>query len=226
MKEPSKLILSTGILVWCALFSPPCLSAPFTNGSFELLGGLNDNSTIEITSPGFLPGWTVGGIGVTGYIRGIVAGGFDISPFEGSYKLSFNGGNTLAGTWISQTFDTVVGESYELSFYVGRIGGAGDIGLRVSVTNQSGDTLVVQDACPPSTKGWGPLQRLFFTATSLNTTVTFLQSQQPRLGTGLLHHFQFGEQRHPNRGQQSTNCKLCDRQQWRCQRRWNLCQHH
>lgn len=72
-----------------------------------------------------------------------------------------------------------------MSFYVGRIGDSGNIALRVSVTSETGDLLAGQDARPPSTKGWGTLQRVLFRATSMSTTVTFLDKSVDTLAVDI-----------------------------------------
>lgn len=75
------------------------------NGSFENNGG--DGSS-------FVPGWTFAGPGIHGatYARGAT---------DGSYSALFNYGNSSAGGTVSQTFTTVPGRIYRVSFDFGAL---------------------------------------------------------------------------------------------------------
>ena len=92
------------------------LAASFTNGSFE-----NTDGTYAGVSLGFepnatnIPGWTTGATGTVDWI-------YNYWPAEqGSYSLDLNGSNNSTGTYagsVSQTFDTVAGQEYFVSFWM------------------------------------------------------------------------------------------------------------
>ena len=107
---------------------------------------------------------------------------------DGTQYLSFNSGNQPAGTWIAQSINTSIGVAYEVTFYLASTGnGGGSVSLRASAKSQNGDTLAEITAIPPfHDTGYGPVQRLTFTATSATTTLEFLDTSSATEAIDLL----------------------------------------
>lgn len=148
------------------------LAGPFTNGGFESPGNLPDKSEILLTNADpRLTGWVVGGPGGPVTLANGTFGNLDFPAVDGTYQLVFNGGNLAPGTWLSQTFDTAVGQDYLVTFYVGQLGPApGDMSITATAISGAGGTLGYMNAVPPS-HGYGGPQSLLFTATTPTTTL-------------------------------------------------------
>ena len=151
----------------------------FRNGSFEAPAGIPASSGVF-----FKPGdanlrpWVIGGTNALsgiGYFNGMVPN-LDFPPADGDYSIIFNLGNRSAGDWIAQTFDTVPGNEYLVSFNLGRLASTqGVASLQVTAYSADGSTLMTQTVRPP-VHGYGPLERIVFTATTTNSTLQFLDT--------------------------------------------------
>ncbi|MGH7488495.1 MAG: LamG-like jellyroll fold domain-containing protein, partial [bacterium] len=157
---------------------------PFTNGSFESpvfsAGGhaLASGST-DIT------GWTLGGPGTVSIVNGAAAGVVD--PKDGAQQIDFNSGNTEAGATLTQTFATTAGQTYTVSFYVGRVGpGGGTVSLQGQVTSGAGGVLGSLAVVAPETQGYGPVQTFNFTATTASSTLTFTDTSTATVAVDVL----------------------------------------
>src|SRR6266536_2606609 len=111
-------------------------AAQFQNGSFESPVLAPGSSLVLAPGTNGLTGWTVGNTGAVSFVNGPAvygtAGG--VGPFDGAQQIGFNGGDTPPGGWISQTFSTLVGQSYSVSFNLGRVfPGSGTMSLRADV---------------------------------------------------------------------------------------------
>ena len=143
----------------------PLSAAPFTNGSFEL--GTDPGSwTAVLAGDTAITGWTVLEVGVD-YVGSLW------TAAEGSRSVDLNRGAGIGG--VSQTFDTVNGAAYVVSFYLsGNFVGAPDPkDLTVTV---AGVPQNFQFSMPGgwslATMGW--VQRTVnFTASDTSTTLTF-----------------------------------------------------
>jgi hypothetical protein len=162
-----------------------------SNGGFELPGGLASNTSLILTNgdPRLL-GWTIGGAGVpVAYVNGQNPDvDLDFAPVEGSYHIAFNGGDMSAGTWIAQSFDTKVGEVYEVTFYMGRLGPnrtPGVLKLQASVRTEGGLLLTNVEAIAP-VHGYSGPNRFTFIAASTRSTLRFLDSSTQTVATDLL----------------------------------------
>jgi hypothetical protein len=173
----------------CLLSLNLCLGQNLlTNGSFELPGGIPDGSGIYLTSgDSRLTGWTVGGTGGPIVLHhGLSLPLIDFPPADGDYHLNFNAGDLSAGMWIAQSFWTTVGASYLVTCQVGKIGVTnGNVSLTASATSQTGEVLG-QHACIPPPHGYGPVQSFSFTATTMLTTLQFLDTSADTVGVDVL----------------------------------------
>ena len=177
---PSKILL---VLLWacvaCCLLPLKVagqVQAPnvLQNGSFEL-GEFTPGpiyGMILTNGDSRLAGWTVGGAGVG--LRWFSPQDLSIPAADGDYHLNFGFLNEGPGAWISQTFHTVVGMVYEVSYQVGEWGNETCcVSLEASVTASGGDLLANQTAVAPVHLSYGPIQSFSFTANTDTTTLTF-----------------------------------------------------
>jgi hypothetical protein len=177
--------LNAPLLVGALFFTAwELAAAPFLNGGFEN-PVLPNGSEIGV-GPGndALLGWSVGGTG-----RGInIVRGLIVTPKEGSQFVLFNGGNSLPGNWIAQTFDTIAGRRYRVSFAVARTGpgtASGNVSIVASVKSQAGETLE-QSVAIPVGNGFGPTQEFVFTAVSGASTIQFADTSSATVSVDLL----------------------------------------
>jgi choice-of-anchor C domain-containing protein len=110
------LIATLVVTVVCA---ETASAAPFQNGSFEglvLAGDALDDGLIAVSNPdsSTIPWWTVGGLsgGSVDWVSGNIWAAEDGIA---SIDLSGTFGNH---NWVSQTFDTVAGQDYQVSFWM------------------------------------------------------------------------------------------------------------
>lgn len=122
--------ITVSIVAVCGL-SSPALCSVFSNGSFE--SPPVGPGAHFLTNGALLGPWTVAlpGGSSAEHVNGTHVG---LSPFDGAQFLSFNGGNAAAGGSVFQDFDTIAGNSYTVSFAVGRLGaGGGPLSMNASV---------------------------------------------------------------------------------------------
>src|SRR6266513_3235172 len=91
----------------------------FQNGGFESPVVSTGGHFISSGSTN-ITGWITGGPGMVSLVNGPASGA--VNPVDGAQQISFNGGDTVPGATLSQMFDTIVGRTYTVSFYVGRLG--------------------------------------------------------------------------------------------------------
>ena len=105
-------ILKQMLVTTIALFGVPTagVAASFTNGSFESPGGTSPLS-LSVGST-YITGWTHGGTGEEFYSQ---SGDFGILAGTGTYYVSWGGDGTTGGT-LFQTFDTIVGATYNVNY--------------------------------------------------------------------------------------------------------------
>ncbi|HEY6990186.1 MAG TPA: DUF642 domain-containing protein [Bryobacteraceae bacterium] len=162
------------VLVAAALlipFSVPAYADLIGNGSFEQGTFVNDgNGTMTFSAgPTSITGWTAVGRQVS-WIESPNPWG--LSAQDGNFFLdltAYNPGAPFGG--VTQDITTVVGQQYDLSFYLGsytrRWGGP-----PVSILASAGGTSQTFSVSTTSTAStWTPFS-LLFTATSTTTTVT------------------------------------------------------
>ena len=154
--------------VFVAALLLACLGAraqSFSNGSFESpVVSAGGHGVGAGTSS--LPGWTVGG-SVVGLWNGNNSG---LSAFDGQQFVYFGGINVASGCFVSQTFSTVVGQPYEVTYYVGEAG-TGNFNLTGTAFDTAGN-LLASNRCAGVSSTWIKCQ-IDFAATTTNTTITF-----------------------------------------------------
>jgi choice-of-anchor C domain-containing protein len=144
------------------------------NGSFEDPGAPFWSPTGAgwmAVAPGStaIDGWTVGGAGIDWH------NGVEFIPIQdGLYAVDLNksgGGLGDTGT-ISQTFATVAGQTYHLSFYFAGPNLGFPDPRQVNVNIAGGNTVFSQPASPNTALVWG-LHAMDFVATGATSTLTF-----------------------------------------------------
>jgi hypothetical protein len=140
-----------------------------------------------LVNPGFesdLTGWkSSGNLGAADQAATLLAWGF--SPIEGTKLAAFNGGNSTPDGVLSQSFGTVVGGTYAVSYYVARGGsGLGDVGLQGLVADASNNVLASATDHPVAT-GWSSAIGFSFVATTTTTTLIFSDVSQVTDGVDL-----------------------------------------
>jgi hypothetical protein len=187
-----RAILDTNATIHSQLFyrarlisiEPPEPAELIVNGSFEMpIPGLVENGSVKLY-PGNtnLFGWMIGGTG------GPVDYSIDLAhAAAGTNDLTFNSGNMASGTWIEQTFGTVPGTTYRLTFSVSRASGSGGevVTLKGTVTSQTGELLGSDTYSPPQQHEW-TLREVNFTATSHMATLRFLDESPDTWAVDLL----------------------------------------
>jgi hypothetical protein len=157
-------------------------AAPFTNGSFETPAATSAGVRLYPTNQ-WLTGWSVGGTGNgdVAVVNGTVGG---VAPYDGQQYVYFNGGNTLPGGTLSQTFDTTIGSSCTVSFALSK-NGTGAVSMTATAIG-SNNVQIASNYCVPASQGVWTLFQLNFTAVSTNTTLVFLDSSaSPASGVDL-----------------------------------------
>ena len=163
--------------VLCALLIPvAAMAAPFTNGGFES-PGIPAGSQVPI-GPGFNEptGWVAGGTASPGsfslfYQHAIW--------FPGDNSVGF-GGNGTTGASISQTFDTIAGQSYTVNYQATQQQGISPQSFLVEAFN--GASLIASVSFSVPAYGAGETFHFFngtpliFNAVSGSTTLTFLDT--------------------------------------------------
>ncbi len=176
-------VLLDNVVVHCRepLEQEPVGFTVITNGSFEIPAGLLDQYLS--TGDTLLPGWRTGGSGGPVYWPTHL----DFFPAaNGAREIIFNRQNTAPGSWIAQTFDTIIGAHYEVLFQVGRTGnGGGSVGLTASAKTQRGKILG-QLAVERASLGFSGSKRFIFTAESTSTTLEFLDSSSATISVDVL----------------------------------------
>ncbi|MBI3853733.1 MAG: DUF642 domain-containing protein, partial [Verrucomicrobia bacterium] len=163
---------------------PPPAIGPFINGSFEMpvvsLGGhAQPSGSTNIT------GWILGGAGTVSFING-PAGGV-VNPVDGAQQLDFDSGDSPANATLSQTFLTIIGQLYAVSFNVGRFGpGGATMSLLAEVKSGTGAVLGSLSAVAPNTQSYGAAQSFTFTATTTNSTLTFTDTSSATVAVDVL----------------------------------------
>jgi hypothetical protein len=173
----------------------PAFSAPFTNGDFETPTVPSGSFTLFSTGSTLITGWTV--VGPAGGNVAIVSGAFQqsdagvnfIFPAQsGNQWLDLTGVSQTLNEGVSQSFDTIAGHQYSLSFWVGNVSDpTGIFGTSSTVNVQlNGNPTAILTAVnslsnPNVSCSQGTCQTLFyeqltttFVASSASTTLAFL----------------------------------------------------
>jgi len=155
-------------------------AAPFQNGSFESPGLSSNIATVPdggAHASDFITGWVVTG-GNVDYIRD----DYWSNPADGHYSLDLNG---IAPGSIQQTFDTVAGRTYRVSFALaGNPGGTQLKTVEVQATGSSSAVYTFDsNGTSGSNMGW-TTQTYVFTATGSQTTLSFTSTTTASANAG------------------------------------------
>nr|WP_186728946.1 choice-of-anchor C family protein [Sphingomonas panacisoli] len=139
------------------------------------------------TNPGVFTPLAAGSTAITGW----TVGG-DSVDYIGTYWNAQNGSRSVdlsgnAPGSIFQTFDTMLGQVYNVTFFLGANGDGPPPTKTVSVTatgNAAGNYSVGTTPFPPNVVTWSPFNYVF-TATGTSTTLTFTSTGQTAYGAAL-----------------------------------------
>jgi choice-of-anchor C domain-containing protein len=170
-----------GLAGWLALASAAAAAAPFQNGSFEA-GGISPCNTFSIPAGSTLiTGWTVSTGSIDWEGAPVPSCGWQAS--NGSNSLDLVGASGIGG--ISQTFDTVPGTTYQLTFDMAGNFGALPVIKPLAVTVNGVTTNFTFDTTGRSASNMGWTTRsITFTATSASSTITFVSDVSGLGGPG------------------------------------------
>lgn len=177
MPSRSCLASAAGLLL---ILSSPVQGQLLTNGGFEA-PALPPAGAQQFTVGSNLGGWTV--VGPAGGRVVLIEGtymqfGYSFPSQSGAQWLDLTGTSSRTRTGVQQTFATVLGRQYDLSFWVGNIVGSG-FGTTSNVDvllNGSLLTTAINDRDSGTrTLVWQQFTQRF-TATSPATTLTFLNA--------------------------------------------------
>lgn len=151
-------------------------AAPFNNGGFE---GCVGNVFDVPAGSTLIPGWTVS-VGTIDW-EGPPPGGW--APSQGSCSIDLVGQAVVGG--ISQTFDTVAGTAYQVSFdLAGNFGALPTVKpLSVTVAGTTHDYSFDTTGKTASNMGW-TRQTFTFVATGSSTTINFVSDLTGQPGPG------------------------------------------
>lgn len=116
-------------------------------------------------------GWS-GFANTDGGNAGVVVGtDTGLAPFEGSQHFTFNGADPSSGGWIEQAITTTPGQSYLVTFALGRSGTLLGFILSARFTARASDTTLLHDTnhAPPAGFGYASHS---VTLTALDNTTT------------------------------------------------------
>jgi choice-of-anchor C domain-containing protein len=158
-------------------FCGAAASAPFQNGSFE--SGTPCNTFNIPAGSTLIPGWTVS-VGNIDWEGATSCGGWQASA--GSKSLDLVGTGGIGG--IQQTFDTVPGQTYQVSFDLAGNYGAPPVIKPLAVTINGVTTSYTFDTTGQSglNMGW-TTKTLTFTATATSSTINFVSDVTASGGT-------------------------------------------
>lgn len=156
---------------WAALSLIPltAVAVPFQNGGFELPSAPSGFFDISVLNPP--TGWVAGGTLGSAALFGESTGNFGVTAFDGVNLVGF-GGNGRTGATLSQTFDTVNGIVYTVTYHTA----AQQLGSgpqSYSLDALDGATpLGTQSSSIPEDSAW-VLHTFAFTATGSSSTIRF-----------------------------------------------------
>lgn len=172
MKGPSRLALFFALAITGVVHA-----APFQNGSFE--NGSGAPASLTTLGPGdtSITGWSVTGNGIDWI-------GTYWMAANGTYSLDLSAG---AAGGIEQTFDTVAGHDYSVTFALAGNGAGGSTVKMVQVQATGGTQTTYSfdtTGTSYSAMGW-TTQTYSFTATGPSTTLSFTSLENSAYGPAL-----------------------------------------
>jgi choice-of-anchor C domain-containing protein len=154
-------------------------AATFTNGSFENASVDPGGSFVTLLAGSLaIDGWVVTGDSID-YIGGYW------QPQDGSRSIDLSGD---AAGGVSQTFDTLAGHSYVVTFFLAG-NPDGGAGAKVAISSATGgptqsNTFLVGGSNTHADMGWLPYQ-YHFKATGTSTTLSFSSATETPFGPAL-----------------------------------------
>lgn len=164
-----------------SLFSAAASAQPFQNGSFEVGGGVPCNTFNVPAGSTLITGWTVS-VGNIDWLGAPPSCGWQASNGIASLDLVGSGAGGIGG--IQQTFDTVPGQTYVVSFDLAGNSGAPPLIKPLAVTVNGTTRTFTFDTTGRTGTNMGWTAHSFeFTATGASATLNFVSDVSPAGGT-------------------------------------------
>jgi hypothetical protein len=182
MKRPSRASRYAVLFGAAMSLSLTVSASPFANGSFEN-PGMNTNF-LAITTPNLAPtGWVGGALNGVALFYEKTGAFADVSAKDGLYLIGF-GGSGSTGATLSQTFDTVAGDTYTVDFFIAaQQVGSGPQSYRLDALN--GSSVITSDSGSiPALAEWKPHSLSFIAATS-SSTIRFTDTSNGGAAVGI-----------------------------------------
>lgn len=165
----------TALLAAALAFPLAAAATPFSNGGFELPGvasGSQSSISDGTTSPP--TGWIAGGT-TTSYAMFYENNIYGVIGISGPNAIGF-GGNGTTGATLSQTFDTMLGTSYTVNYFVTAQQGNGPQSLLIQALNGATILGASTGVIPPYNSGvesyhWFAGPSLTFVAAAASSTI-------------------------------------------------------
>ena len=179
MVNSRPLTMIAGLLMATAIasISTSARATPFQNGSFELNGGAANGSFDTLAAgDATITGWLVGNAGVD-----LINSYW--SAADGTYSIDLS---ALSAGSLSQTFDTIAGNLYQVTFALAGNpdGGSAIKSLVVSAGTTTGNFTFDTTGASRGAMGWSN-QTFSFLADSASTTLSFLSQEANPSGPAL-----------------------------------------
>lgn len=139
-----------------------------TNASFEAPAHPTNSITQLSAGSPALPGWTINGNG-TVFLVSTPLTGWSFLSQDGQQFLDFND----PAVNLSQSFNTVPGQSYEVTFFGGYFQGNTNMVILAQALATNGAVLGSFALAVPPPSGWKPAAQFRFTASDSTTTLQF-----------------------------------------------------
>jgi hypothetical protein len=166
-----------------ACVSPSGGCTPFTDGSFESPLVPVGAYSLFATGQSFGPWLVVGAEGNVGPIStSFSQGGFTLPAEDGAQYMDLTGTSNSA-TGVQQTFSTVPGATYDVTFWVGNVYDPGGIGgtsstVQVFIDGASAFSFTNNAGAGTSTTAWESTG-FSFVASSSSTQISFVNGDPP-----------------------------------------------
>jgi len=169
------------LLLLSTLFAGSGVAAPFQNGSFEIGGSVPCNTFNVAMGSTTITGWTIS-VGNIDWLGSPPSCGWQPSQGAASLDLVGSGAGGVGG--IQQTFDTVPGATYQLSFDLAGNYGALPVIKPLAVTINGVTSNFTFDTTGRSLNAMGWVrQTITFLATGTSSTVNFVSDVSAAGGT-------------------------------------------
>ncbi len=162
-----------------ALIGVSALTSPLSTQAQILING-------GFEHPDALFGWSgTGNVWIND--QDVAAVHLKLQPIDGAWVAVFNGADLAPSGLLSQSFQTIPGATYQLTYSVGRGGdGGGSIGILAQAAVGQGGGVLAEQTITIGSLGWAPVATLEFTALTSESLIRFLDVSDSTLSVDLV----------------------------------------